>query len=440
MRSTKLILGLAALLGLAACADETPVELENLLPGGGIQTSETTFDASAFIEWDSVRTGYLRPRDADFFVVARGYEDSLDISSLLRFTAPPGSITYQNSNGELTVDSVPVRVSGRLVLSVDTLRVRGVSEDIVEISLYNVAEDWDAGSANWTMRVDTGSVQLPWTVPGGTPLRLIETTQFARGDTVVEFTVDSAGLAFLGDTAMISRGLLIRAETEGTLIEFRSARLQFNIRPQARPDTLFSDSVFLAAKTFLPSHTPDPALDPAAPVYIGGMPSLRTYLRFREGVDTLQVPCPDGPPGCTVSLGDVVINYAGLSFHTLPAIPGYNVPDTLAIEARAVLPFQDVPLSRIPLGIQISNHIRVPPVGDPDVGSRVEVPITTLITALTSEDETARGNAPRTIALLGAPEGERYGVVAFSSLASSGTPLAPRLRLIYSVTKEVQVQ
>lgn len=439
MRSTKLILGLATLLGLAACNEESPVELENLLPGGGIHTAETVFDGSAFIEWDSVRTGYLRPRDAEFFMVAKGYEDSLDVNSLIRFAAPPHSITYQDSTGKLVVDTIPDRVSGRLVLSIDTLRVRGAAEDLIELSLYNVAEDWDAGSANWTMRVDSGGVQLSWAEPGGTKLRLIDTAEFVAGDSTIQFMVDSAGLAFLSDSTTRSQGLLIRSETDGTMIEFKSARLHFNIRPRALPDTLFSDSIFLSVKTFLPSHTPDPTLDPQAPLYIGGVPSMRTYIRFREGADTLQVPCPDGPPGCTVRLSDVVINYAGLSFQPMTATPGYNVPDTISIEPRTVLPLPGVPLGRVPLGIQLANTIRVPPVGNPAADSRVEVPVTMLVTALTSEDESVRSNAPRTVVLLGAPEGFRYGVVAFGSLAS-GTPLAPRIRLIYSVTKEVQVQ
>lgn len=439
MRSTRLISGLALLLALAACADESPVEFENLLPGGGIHTAETTFDAAAFIEWDSVRTGYLRPRDADFFVVAKGYEDSLDVNGLMRFTSPPRSITYQDSTGKLVVDSIPVRIGGRLILTVDTLRVRGATENQIELSLYDVAEDWDAGSANWTMRVDSGGVRLPWSVPGGTPLRLIDTAFLVAGDTTVEFVVDSAGLAFLSDSTTRDRGLLIRAETAGTLVEFTSARLRFNVRPTARPDTLFTDSIFLNAKTFLPSHDPDPTLDPSAPLYIGGMPSVRTYVRFKEGIDTLQVPCPDGPSGCTISLRDVVINYAGLAFTPVPAAPGYNVPDTIPIEVRTVLSFPGVPLSRIPLGIQLSSSIKVPPVTSAEPGKRVEVPVTTLITALTSENESVRSDAPRTVALLGSPEGDRYGVVAFGSLAS-GIGLAPRIRLIYSVTKEVQVQ
>lgn len=439
MRSTKMMLGLAALLGLAACGEESPVELGGLLPGGGIRTAEIVFDGSAFLEWDSVRTGFTRPKDAEFFLVAKGYEGELDINSLLRFTPLPRTVTYQDTLGKLVVDTVPARVNGRLVLTMDSLRARTSTLDPIELSLYNVGEDWDLTSAGWVMRVDSGVVEQPWAEPGGTALRLVSTGEMMPGDTTMEFSVDSTALQLLADTLTQARGLLIRSETSGTLLEFKSAQLHFNIRPSARPDTVLTDSVGLIARTFLPSRSADPSIDPLAPLHIGGTPSARSYLRFKEGIDTLQVPCPDGPSGCKLRLSDVVVNYAGLAFQPLVTTPGLNLPDTVAIEPRTVLPIDGVPLARTPLGIQLSGGVLVPPVSDTGLASRVEVPITMLVTAMATANDSTRANAPRVVALLGSPEGAWFRVAAFGSLAS-GPAFAPRLRLIYSVTKEVQVQ
>lgn len=438
MRSTKMMLGLVAILGLAACGEESPVELGDLLPGGGIRTAEVVFDGSAFLEWDSVRTGFMRPRDVNFFLVAKDYEENLDASSLLRFVPLPRTITYMDSEGKLVVDTVPARINGRLVLTMDTLKTRSSTMDPIQVSLYNVGEDWDLSSANWTMRIDSGAVKQPWAEPGGTKLRLIHTAEMLPGDSAVQFLVDSTALSLLADTTIQSRGLLIRSETSGTMIEFKTAKLHFNTRPAAR-DTVLTDSVQLSTKTFLLSKAADPSLDPLAPLYIGGTPGSRSYLRFKDGIDTLQVPCPDGPSGCMLRLRDVAINYAGLALRPVLATPGFNLPDTISIEPRTVLPIEGVPLGRTPLGIQLSGGVRIPPVSALEPGARVEVPITMLMTAMAATNDTTRANAPRAISLLGSPEGARFGVTAFGSLAS-GPAFVPRLRLIYSVTKEVQVQ
>lgn len=440
MRSSRIMLGLAAVLGLAACGEESPVGLEDLLPGGGIHTAEAIIDASSFIEWDSVRTGFTRTREADFIIAARGYEGALDVNSILRFNAPVRAITYQDSLNQIVVDSLPQRVDGRLVLNVARDRVFGVGEEEnITFSLYDVAEEWDSGSANWTMRIDSGGVSLPWTDEGGTSSRLIDTATWEPGESTLTFELDSVALALLADSASRHRGYLLKAETDGALVEFRSAMLHFNVDLKALPDSVLPDSVSLSLKTFLPSRSTDREGVAEAPLHIGGVPSARSFIRVREGLDTLEVPCPDGPSGCTIRLSDAVINYASIEFQTLDAAPGYNLADTISIEPRIVLPFDGVPLSRAPLGVQLANPVRIPAAAATGPGHRVEVPVSMLISALTSRDESVRADAPRTIALVGTPEGSRFAVVALGSNASS-PDLAPRLRLIYSVTKEVQVQ
>jgi hypothetical protein len=93
-----------------------------------------------------------------------------------------------------------------------------------------------------------------------------------------------------------------------------------------------------------------------------------------------------------------------------------------------------MPIARTPLGLPAGGIAVVPPAG---AAAAVEVPVTTLISALAG-DSIARQNAPRIMTLLGYPEGGGFGLSSFGSLASG--PLAPRLRLVYSVTKEVEGQ
>jgi hypothetical protein len=433
MRSTKMTLWLVALLGLAACGEESPVELGGLLPGGGIRSAEAVFDAAAFLEWDSVRTGFLDPRHADFIVAAEKFEGELDAHGLLRLHPMPRSISYTDTAGTLRVDTLPDLVGGRLTFRVDTLGT--VGDGPIKVSVYHAGEEWDLRSANWTSRVDTASVKLAWAEPGGTRGDLISSAQLVPGDSILGFQVDRAALELLRDSVTNARGVLLQVETPGSRLEVGSAWLRFESRPAARPDTLIADSVGMSAKTFLLNQVPDPDAVTGA-LLVGGLPTWRSYLRFKEGIDTLPLPCPGGPTGCTLALSDVVVNYAGVELQRVPGPPGFALLDTVYIVPRAVLPIEGVPIARVPLGVQLSDFVAIPPSGGPAAVGKVEVPVTVLITSMAG-DSVARERAPRTLSLIGAPEGASLGVAAYGSLAAG--PLAPRLRLIYSVTKEVQV-
>lgn len=428
MRLTKMTLGLVALLGVAACGEEDPVDLGGLLPGGGINTGEVVFDAPAFLEWDSVRTGFTNPAHADFVLAASEYGGHLDAHGLVRFQDLPRTVSYNDPDGILRVDTLPTLLGGQLTLRVDTLRT--VGSGAISVGVYQVAEDWDLMSASWTSRVDTGSVRHPWTEPGGTRGTLIGAAEYIPGDTILTFDVDSNMLSELRDSANAARGVLVQVESPGSRLEFGSATIQFETMPTFLPDTIMVDSVGIRAKTFVLNPTPEPETDGA--ILVGGLPSWRTYLRIKEDIDTLAVPCPGGPTGCTYRLRDVVINYAGLELQPIADYPGYAPLDTVAAESRAVLPVDGVPVARTPLGVQLGSPVNIPPSGGDGV---IAVPITTLIMAMAS-DSAVKASAPRTMALLGSPEGLHFGLSAFGSLSAG--PLAPRLRLIYSVTKEVQ--
>src|SRR5690606_7568939 len=62
-------LGLAAGV-IAACADEDPVGIDDLVPDDAVRTYEVVLDAPAFLAATSSATGFVRPAVSGFAVVA----------------------------------------------------------------------------------------------------------------------------------------------------------------------------------------------------------------------------------------------------------------------------------------------------------------------------------------------------------------------------------
>lgn len=431
MRSLKTTLCAAVLLGLAACGTESPVELGDLVPDEVVSTAEVILEAPDFLEWDSVRTGFVLPRDVRYLVAAEKYDGALDARALLRFSALPRTLSYTDTTGTLVVDSIPDLVSGQIAFTMDT--VRTVGDGPIEVAVYTAAESWDWGSAGWTARVDTGSVRHEWAEPGGTRGELLGTGSLEAGDSVLTVPIAAEVLELLQDSTTQSRGVIVQPLTPGSRIEFSAALLRVESRPRALPDTLIADSVGIAARTFLLNSAPDPE----GALLVGGLPSWRSYLRLREGLGELELPCPGSSEGCTVRLGDVVLNHASIQLQPIPASPGFTAIDTGYVGTRAILAVDGIPISRAPMSNIFGGIAPVPPPSDPAGAQRIDLSITELMISLAGDSAVAE-NTPRTIALLANPDGGRVGVAAFGSGASGST--APRLRLIYSVMNEVPAQ
>jgi hypothetical protein len=186
-----------------------------------------------------------------------------------------------------------------------------------------------------------------------------------------------------------------------------------------------------------------PPVEAGGALVVGGVPTWRSFLHFKERLDTLLVhldtlsaPCPRGPGRCTLRLGQVSVNFAGIELYPQTPPAGHAPVDTLIIDPRTVLPTAGVPIARAPVGVSVGQAAKVAPSAF-STGRKVEVPVTGLVLAMVG-DSTARANAPRTLALLGYPEAGSFGVATFGSLSSGAR--APRLRLILSVTSEVQLR
>ncbi len=428
-------LGLAA--ALIGCGDEDPVGLDGLVPDDAVRTLEVILDASAFLDADTAIAGFGSPAAGGYALVAEDYGGSLDAHALVRFRLPPASITYVDTAGSTKVDDSPVLVAGTVVARLDTLEAR---PDVpVMLALYRVAEAWDPGSAGWALRVDTGGVATPWTEAGGTRGALVDSATMPVGADSLVFAVDSATLALWSDTSDAARGALIESRTAGVRLRFNTFRLRYDARPSERPDTVVADSVSPSAVTF--AYDPPPGS--GGSLVVGGTPAWRSYLRLRDGLDTLTVtvPCSSDPQGCARRLADVTINYAALLLQPVAAPAGFAPRDSIDLEVRYALGGGQIPLARAPIGGTLTSRPVRLAGGWFEAGSTApaELPITEgireIVQATADEDEAP---APTTLALVDVREGGRFGIASFATLAAGAA--APRLRLIISVVSEDQVR
>lgn len=431
-RFTVLVLAAA----LSGCADEDPVGLGGLIPDGAVRTYEVVLDAASFLAADTTIGGFIRPAAGGYAVVAEDHAGALDAHALLRFRLPPSGVTYVDTAGVSRVDTLPKLIGGEFVARMDS--ARAAPESPVTLALYRTAETWDPATAGWRLRVDSGEVAEPWAEPGGTPGALVaEATLEAGADSVV-FPVDSLTLALWSDTTDASRGALVVGRTAGARVRFDSFRLRFRARPSPRPDTVVVDSVGVQAVTFV--HDPRPGPDGA--LFVAGTPSWRSYIEFREGLDTLAVtvPCAGRPEGCTFRLSEVTLNHAALLLTPLASPAGFLPEDTVDLEVRSVLSADRVPIARAPLGEIAAPTTALAPAtfsgGTP--AEPVELAITSAMRILLGDPSTGAAPPRRpTLALLDAHEGGGFGIAAFGSAASGAA--APKLRLIVSAVNEVEI-
>lgn len=426
-------LTLAATIPLAACGDEDPVGLGGLLPGAAVRTVEVILEAPQFLEWDSVRPGLSRPAGAGYLVVAEDFGGAVDAHALVRFASLPRSVTYDSAGA---TDTLPSFTGGEVVVRVDT--VRTLASVPVRLALFSIGEAWDPRSATWALRVDSGGVELPWIAPGGTPGALVDTLTYAPGDSLLSFAVDSQTVALWGDTANAARGAVIVAETPGARIRLDAVRLRLRlqVRPSVKPDTIVTDSVGLVGSTFVY----DPPAVSDGPLLIGGIQGWRSFVRFRQRLDTLTFACPDGPPDCRLRLDQATLNYAALQLRPVDPPPGYLIGDTLLAEARSAVEAPGVPLIRTPLASRVGAAAISPTLFNG--GGVFEMSLTALTGAFLREERDGDIQPARTLALVDFREGDPFGNSGFGigSFGAIGSDAAPRLRLILSVTSEVQLR
>lgn len=429
----RLPLALLPALVLAGCADEGPVGLEPLVPPGMVRSFEIVLDADRFLVMDTTITGFSRAGGSGYGVVAHAHGGVLEAHTLLRPALPIRSITYQDATGSSQTDDSPILLGGELILDIDTLQAR--PSEPVSFALYRIGEEWDPASASWSLRVDSSGVSLPWAQPGGTRDALVSRAQLVPESNSLSFNVDAATLNLWSDTLNAARGALIVGETPGTRLRFNAFRLVVQASPEARPDTIVFDTVGLRGLTFV--YDPPPASDGS--MFVGGTPAWRSYVQFRDRLDTVtvQAPCADTPADtCAYRLGDANINYAGLVFTPVAPPAGFAPDDTVRIILFRVLGAGQIPLARAPLA-QSLGQLVVPPASFA-TGEPAEVTFTQpfrTIVQLMATDEDA---PPVTLAMLDQLSGLQFGIASFAPIGAGAA--APKLRLIISVVDQDRIR
>lgn len=420
----------SALALLAACGNDSPVEVgEGLLPGEPVGTFEVVLEADRFLALDSAFALYHTPADASFAIIAENYQGALNAHVLRRFSIVRTISVRDTLTNTVRLDTLPRYFGGRLVVRVDTVRTAVASG---RLAAYQSAESWDARSATWQLRVDTGAVQLPWTQPGGTLGPLVASGEWVRaeGDSLV-MPIDSATLAVLRDSAVAGRGLIIVGETPDQRFRIREIALRADARSSLPTDTVVTTSGVNLGGTFIYDPVPEPRVDdPRA----GGVPAYRTLIRLRAGLDSLVIDCPDDFAGgeCSFRLGDVAITLAQLEYD-LAAPPPYFVPeDSVLLAALPLLETPGIPFARSPLGsplqaIGANRFVRPSDFADVASAAPVRFVVTSAIRQAVSADAPAIG-----IAIVPAAELSTFGFVPFQP--------QPRLRLVLTTSQEVQLQ
>lgn len=420
MHKSPLALALAFALVSSACTEENPTEIGgSLAPSVDVQTFEVILPASAFLLDDSSFSGYRSAAEAPFGVIAHSFENVYDANTLLRFSLPPRTVSVRTTGTTVVVDSTPIFSTGQMVVKLDSVIATARP---VTLALYRTAEEWDV-SATWPLRVDTPGVKLPWTTPGGTRGAQIDTATWAAGDSVI-FDVDSATIALWSDSTNRTRGAILVSETDGSRFRMLSATVRVNTHSTVRPDTALTIDLVPTVRTFVSNPT---LTTPTSAVRVGGIPTWRAFLRFREdlGAHVIQVGDFD-----SIRLDSVHINRAQLLLKPADTPAGFVTEDSIFIEARPILTGPTVPLERSPIGTFAttvrSNLVAASLFRAPTATDVVTLDITSFLTHQFDESVTAGNRLPPILSLLQLAETATTGFATFEE--------GPMLRLILTTT------
>jgi hypothetical protein len=418
-----------ALLFVSACTDEVPTEVgDDLLPSRSVRTFEIILEADDFLTFDTTFSGFAQPRNASFLPLANQFQGVLDVNVLLRFAQPPSTITVRNAAGTVVTDSTPSWFRGRLVLQIDTLDSESTPPLIV--SAFHTTEPWDV-SASWTLRVDTGAVELPWSMPGGTRGAQIDTATWEAGDSIV-LAVDSQTVAQWSDTTNDARGAVVVMETNGARVRVIGAVLRLEARSDLQPDTVVTANVGALRSIFVFNPPPPPPNE----LRVGGVPAWRTMLGVRSDLADLVFPCP-GVSNCQLQLDSAHINRAELLLQTVAAPAGFLQEDTTLVQVRTLVVTPGVPIERSPLGVDVCggsvrcllNGRAIPSYFTQGQAHPVMAfDVTNYILALVDDEIPAESRPPFALTLLDAQEPSTIG---FSTFAPGA-----RLRLVLTAPVE----
>lgn len=420
---------------LAACGTQEPTTVgAPLFPNGSVSTFQVTLNGPEFMVVDTSVTGFVLPGQSPLMVVANQFADSLNSHTLISLLTAPTSVQYTDTLGVTMTDTVPRWTGADIILSSDS---SSLGTGPATLSLNLEPESWDRLTADWDNRVDSTGAHVPWTQAGGTVGAQLATAVWTPGTDSVIFHVDSQTVVLLQDSTIAKRGVIVSSLTPGARVESRQVSVVYYAVPSERPDTVVTTSYGANGTTFL--YTPSQA--PTSYLRLGGLPTWRTVIEFRQRLDTLQLPCP-GEPGCLIPLNKATITAADLMLQ--PEVPqaGFVPEEPLQMDVRPVFRSLLVPVSRSPLGTSVGTGptVPIPTSAFENAGSaRVAVPIAAYISSLIAAQDTASALAPpSTVALLPFQSHDIFGIGTFGSLRSGQD--APQLRLVLTIAEEALIR
>ncbi len=432
LRWTAVVVAAVSLV-VAACGNDDPTTVGGpLLRGATVHTFEVVLDAQDFLVSDTAFAGFLTPAGAAITVTANDFGGVLDAHTLLEFGLIPDIFDVIGPNGSAGTDSGTV-IGADIVVRIDSSTI---GDGPSTLALNFLTESWDRPTVTWQNRADTNDVQTAWMQPGGTMGALIDTVVWRPGADSLIFHVDSQAVRMMRDSTVRSNGIVLSARDPNVRLESPGVAMTVLARPKTIPDTIVTAAVNVTRSIFI--FQPDPPPPPTA-LRVGGIPEWRSVLRFRQGWDTLTLACP-GIANCRIPLNRATLSTAELLLQPVPAPAAFRSGDTIGVVTRPVVTSPLIPIERSPFGDLVSVQPGTAPPSaftlEPGSAALVAVPIRSFIQALIGSDTIA--GAPHTLALLPAVIGQDLGFGTFGPLSAGA--LAPRLRLVFTITDEALIR
>jgi hypothetical protein len=243
------------------------------------------------------------------------------------------------------------------------------------------------------------------------------------------FTIDSATIADWHAGGEDDRAILIVTTTNGARAQVLVPRLQLTARLEGEEDPTRATNTVVTGQRFVYDPPPPAPLDE---LRLGDYSAWRSFLTFAPGLDSLEIPCPDDPVGCTFLLGDVTVNRAELRLTPLLVPEPWRPRTNIALELRPVLGDESLPLERAPLGDTTGVAFSIEPANfEADGDSLVRANVSRFLRGLLQAgSDTAVTERNRTLAVTSVPEPITFGIARFGGF---GSEYAPVLRIIVTL-------
>ncbi|GMR13035.1 MAG: hypothetical protein BMS9Abin29_1232 [Gemmatimonadota bacterium] len=423
----------AGLALVAGCQELVPTATDaSLIPINPI-TVEVLLEFDDFVSDFDVIGGFGSPADLGRGLVARKFKGTLDARTLIRFGAFQSRITVQDSLGVSRQDSAFTALGGQLVIVFDS--INAIPDGPVTLTAAATSTPWDRRTATWDLAIDSAGDRTPWPTPGAGSSKPLGSVLFDRSvnDTVV-IAVDSATIAAWSDTTNLSRGVMIDVTDAGARLEFTSVALKVDVRPSIHLDTIVSLTGAASERTFIFQPSPDP--DPPG-LRVGGTPAWRSIMRLGLPATLTGPPALCALVSCPLAITAERINQAELVLTTSLDDPAFAPLSAVLVDIRPVLAPELLPKS--PLGQTLVGALGqavAPEFFDTETGTTVSFPVTVFIQDLVRGVTRLDAPAPNTISVMTTFEPL---LVGFASFQGPGGPGAPMLRLILTVSDNVQI-